>query len=662
MKKYVLIFAAAVMVLSVAMPAVADVEFLYGGQFRFRINSSDGNMSGTEEGGYYGNFAPQAYSTAVPGKPNGYWNANDNRRYIDQRLRLYFTFQGSPNLKVVTKFEVGDTTWGDPGVGASALGQRTGQNGGGQIGADSTSIEVKNAYLQFNVPRIPTTSIIGIQTITLLDSWILDDDFSAAVFVTKLDPFRVTVGYIGGQYGAERRYGSGSPPMSSTSGFDNTFLAYTNQSLNLDTVFGAVDFSCAPWKATVVGLFQDGHQTTTSFDPTTLNTPVTAYTGFSNNGFLPNFQNISQNNLFDLGVNVTYKTDWLLGYVNFVQNLGSVSYVDPIPIETLGKLITTGTNKGKFSPRTDGTLSESDYHGYMIDAGLTYFCTPFTFNVGGFVTSGPEFSSNVGSNGIGSSSPAFNTGTKAVTARSLDGAIIKVQPGGELPGSEIAPFRMMTSTDVSWFTYPLATAKYSSEIIGGGVLGDDVYIERGYKQGIGAGTIESGGPGAGGLAGTMYWRGYGFPSNLYTINAGTSYQLCPGTKLSASYWYWGTPDAVPVAFDQSSLFHISGPASLKSGLYGATAYQMSSTIGNELNFYVDQKVVDNLTLTLVGAYLFADPAFCPLPVPTATVTGTGATQTVSIFGTGLTQINAAKYLTPANTDSWKLGARLQWNF
>ena len=231
-----------------------------------------------------------------------------------------------------------------------------------------------------------------------------------------------------------------------------------------------------------------------------------------------------------------------------------------------------------------------------------------------------------------------------------------------MPGSEIAPFRMMTSTDVSWFTYPLATAKYSSEIIGGGVLGDDVYIERGYKQGIGAGTIESGGPGAGGLAGTMYWRGYGFPSNLYTINAGTSYQLCPGTKLSASYWYWGTPDAVPVAFDQSSLFHISGPASLKSGLYGATAYQMSSTIGNELNFYVDQKVVDNLTLTLVGAYLFADPAFCPLPVPTATVTGTGATQTVSIFGTGPTQINAAKYLTPANTDSWKLGARLQWNF
>ncbi|MGA2223769.1 MAG: hypothetical protein ABSH41_04930, partial [Syntrophobacteraceae bacterium] len=583
MKKYLLIFAVALVALSVAMPALADVEFLYGGQFRWRINASDGNMSGTEEGGYYGNFQPQTITSV--GKPNGYWNANDNRFYIDQRLRLYFTFQGSPNLKVVTKFEMGDTTWGDPGLAASQVGIRTGQNGGGEIGADSTSIEIKNAYLEFKVPVCPTTTILGIQTISLLDSWILDDDFSAAVFITKLDPFRIAVGYIGGQYGAERRYGSSGPPEA-TSGFSNTFLSYTNQSLNLDTVFMSVDYACAPWKATVVGLYQDGHQTTTSFDPTTLNTPVSSYTGFTNNGFIPNFQNISQNNLFDIGVNVTYKTDWLLGYVNFVQNLGSVSYTNPVPVEAIefipitlgGKKINSGFNTLK----PTGSISESDYTGYMIDVGLTYFCTPFTFNVGGFLTSGPEFSSNVASNGIGSSTPTFNTGTKFTTAKNFEGKTIKVFPGQENPGSEIAPFRMMTSTDVTWFTYPLATAKYSSEIIGGGVLGDDVYIERGYKQGFSVSTIESGGPGAGGLAGTDYWRGYGFPNNLYTITAGSSYQLCPGTKLSASYWYWGTPDAVPVAFDPSSLTpHGVNPALPISrtnpfAYSSATEYTMSS--------------------------------------------------------------------------------------
>src|SRR5208337_2086020 len=228
------------------------------------------------ESGYYGNYLAQTLSTAT-GKPNGYWNANDNRFFIDQRLRLYFTFQGSQNLKVVTKLEMGDTQWGDPGSAASALGVRTGQNGGGEIGADSTSIEIKNAYLEFKVPVCPLTSIIGIQTISLLDSWILDDDFSAAVFITKLDPFRIAAGYIGGQYGAERRYNttSSSLPINASSGFSNTFLSYTNQGLNIDTAFMSVDYACAPWKATIVGLWQDGHQTNASFDPTTLNTPVT---------------------------------------------------------------------------------------------------------------------------------------------------------------------------------------------------------------------------------------------------------------------------------------------------------------------------------------------------------------------------------------------------
>ena len=89
---------------------------------------------------------------------------------------------------------------------------------------------------------------------------------------------------------------------------------------------------------------------------------------------------------------------------------------------------------------------------------------------------------------------------------------------------------------------------------------------------------------------------------------------------------------------------------------------MSSTIGNEFDFYIDQKVVDNLTLTLVGAYLFADDAFCPLPVPYLERKPATRLKHYYIFGTTFTTINAAKYLSPAATDSWKLGSRLQWNF
>ncbi len=632
MRKYILVLAVALLAVSIAAPALADVEFLYGGQFRVRYNSGDNVWDGTDQNGYYGNFRPQTLNSL--GKPNSYYNSNDNRNYIDQRLRLYFTFVGSPNLKVVTKFEIGDTTWGDPGLAASQLGQRAGQNGGGNVGADNVAIEVKNAYLEFNVPNTTSTAIIGIQTLTLLNSWIIDDDFSAGVLVTKLDPFRVSLGYIGAQYGADRRLGTGSPPMTS-GGFSNTYMAYTNQDLNTDDFFATVDFTCAPWTASLVGFWQDAHKTTTSIDPTTFNTPVSSFTGFSDSGFMPVQDNIKSNNLIDLGFNVTYKVDWLLGYVNFVKNFGSVQYNTPVQLTTLG----TRTGNGLT------TIGESDYTGWMVDAGLTYFCAPFTFNLGGFYTTGPKFGDNPNNQGAGATANSFASNATNASSYSTLGGL---------------PFRGTESQDVTWFTYPLATAKYSSEIIGGGVLGDDIYLMRGYKMGLSASALESGSPSSGALS-TVYWRGYGTPTNLWTLTAGSSWQVCPGTKLSASYWYWGTAEDVPVAFQPNSLTPRTATGTVATtkattSYFSSSEYQMSSDIGSEFDFYLDQRVVDNLTLTLVAAYLFAGDAFCPLPafVPSS------ATQ--SQFGTGVNQFNAAKYTTPAVTDSWKAGARLQWNF
>jgi hypothetical protein len=130
--------------------------------------------------------------------------------------------------------------------------------------------------------------------------------------------------------------------------------------------------------------------------------------------------------------------------------------------------------------------------------------------------------------------------------------------------------------------------------------------------------------GIGSTGDSPYWRGYGFPTNLWTVTVGGSYQLAEQTKLSASYWYFGTASSVPVAFNAET-----------------GNYKMSSNIGHELDFYIDQGIVDGLTLTLVGAYLIADDAFAPLPV--------GAS-------------NTTLYQTPHADDAWELGARLQWNF
>jgi len=667
MKRYLLIVVAALLTALVAAPALADVQFLYGGQFRARYNAGNNVWDGTDHSGYYGNFAPQTFDTL--GKPNLYYNSNDNRNYFDQRLRLYFTFVGSKNLKVVTKFEIGDTKWGDCGDGAGQTGIRAGQNGGGDIGADEVALEVKNVYLEFNIPNTPSTGLVGIQTLTLLDSWIIDDDFSAGVLLTKLDPFRIAIGYIGGQYGAERRLGTGTNavPSNLNVGLSSDYMAYTNQNLNLDDVFISVDYSCAPWKASIIGFYQDGHGTTNSIDRATLGTPVSFYTGVTDTGFMPVQTNIKSNDLFDLGFNLTYKTDSLLGYVNFAKNFGGVSYLYPVETSRYAKLagITQTATGASLTPLSTSysTVSSSDYEGWMIDAGITYFCPPWSFNVGGFYTTGPNFSSTVGQNGSGVN-PLYSTANSALNHPSTS----PVESTGGLP------FRGTTDSNVTWFTGPVGTSKYSSEILGGGVLADDQWVQRGFANGLAASKLNFTGYSA---LSTIYWETYQYPTNVWTLTAGAAWQLCPGTRVSASYWYWGTSNPVPVAFSQSSIqaagLPVKGNLNAKEAnslSYGNLAnqlqYDMSSSIGHEIDFYVDQQVVDNLTLTLVAAYLFADDAFCPLPVPAygpSTPTGqTTVTTANGAFGNAYNQINPNKYMTPAVSDAFKLGARLQWNF
>lgn len=549
MKKHLVMLVAVFVALAVAMPALAAVEFKYGGQFRVRYWGED-NVRDGSSADWWGSAANR-------------YNGNDNRNLLDQRLRLYFSFVASKNLKLVTKFEIGDGIWGAD----AANGTNTGPNLGANAGGDAVAVEVKNIYFEFNIPNTPSTALVGLQSAVLLDSWIIDDDLPAAIVVTNLDPFKVTVGYVAGQNGAERALGSSFLGINSASN-----LVATTSGYRVDDFFAAINYAQGPWKGSLVGFFQDGHSSGISADPSTLNTPNRGFTGTSTSfskglGYRDNF-------LFDLGLNVTYKVDWLLAYVNFVKNLGSTDLVS-----------------------TNGSTVSADYTGFMVDAGVTYFCGPYTFNLGGFYTSGPDISD----------SPTQNDAN--------------------------GRFRGLESKDINWFTYPFATSKYFSEIIGGGVLGDDIYVYRGLKAGSAASAF-----GGNGTAGdTMYWRGYQFPTNLWTITAGGSWQVAEKTKLSASYWYFGTASSVPVA------------ASAIADNGAVTGYKMSSSIGHELDFYVDQGIVDGLTLTLVGAYLIADDAFAPMPYGVAATPGT-------------TSVNNVNLMNSHADDAWKLGARLQWNF
>lgn len=557
MKKYLIILTVIMLAGMFALPAYAEIEFKYGGMFRARFDAEKNVLDGTD----------------TPFSPN--YNSDDNQRYIDQRTRFFFEFIASKNLKVVVKFIMGDAMWGDAGDQGSGIGN-TGSYRGGNVGADAVSVAMRNAYIQFAVPGLPSTAIIGVQNLVLLDSWIIDDEFPAAVLETKLTPeVKLTLGYIGAQYGWERASFIGATQE----------LPATDARFNVDSIFVSADYKQGPLSASIVGYYQNAHNTDISLSPTSiglrLRNPIGTDTVLGDGTLDPQgfvFTNNLQpkdNDLFDLGINLQYKVDWLAAYVSFVKNFGGADLINP-----------TGTG--------DFPTTSVNYTGWMVDAGVTYYRGPFTVNVGGFYVTGPNINADTAKN------------------------------GGKFVG--------LSSSNVDWFTYPLATNKYSSEIIGGGILGDNYFTLRGYGNGVGGNSV-----GYYGAQSTVYWRGYGMPTNLWTLTTGGSYQINTKTKVSGSYWYWGTAENVPTQWDNNMFGE------------GHGGYKMSSNIGHEFNLYLDRNIMDRLTLTLVGAYLLSDDAFAPLPYGYAP----GGLVTIPTVN-GVTK--------PLADDAWQLGARLQWFF
>jgi len=108
---------------------------------------------------------------------------DDNRQFVKQRLRMYFTSIASENLKVVYKNEI-DFNWGDNSFATT-------RSQGGRIGGDTVNLETKNIYMEFMIPNTPVKFTGGLQGVTLHRGWFISDDVSAARFDVNLDPFSV---------------------------------------------------------------------------------------------------------------------------------------------------------------------------------------------------------------------------------------------------------------------------------------------------------------------------------------------------------------------------------------------------------------------------------------------------------------------------------------
>jgi len=291
MRKYLIGLIVILAIVALVAPSFA-VEFKYGGMYRWRIQANE-NMQDAND------------------------DEDDTANWIDQRLRMYFDFIGSENLKLVTKWEA-DTLWGYESPGA-------GRHGGGDLGADAVNLEMKNVYIDFAIPNTPVRAQMGVQGLSLLSGWIFEDDASAAVFNTSLDPIKIRFGYI----------------------------AAVNQDVindlnDMDDFFLELKYAEGPLSVAGVLFYQYGHDSDYSY-PNSIK-----YGGEGST-------NKEDNKLFDLGFSLSYKMDWLAAYLNFVKNFGGYDIA--------------------------GTDDDEDYKGWLVEGNIDYFMAPFTLSLGGFVAS-----------------------------------------------------------------------------------------------------------------------------------------------------------------------------------------------------------------------------------------------------------------------------------
>jgi hypothetical protein len=160
MKRLLIALVAVVAVLALVMPASA-AELKFGGYYDTKLYHANNQRDADDD-------------------------ADDQLDGIKTRMRLYFTAIGSENLRAVVRTEF-DDVWGNARLG------KQGADGGSR---DNSGFEIKQGYIDFNLPDTPLNVKVGIIPAKVGKSGIVyNDDTSGVALGANFDPVKVSLVY-----------------------------------------------------------------------------------------------------------------------------------------------------------------------------------------------------------------------------------------------------------------------------------------------------------------------------------------------------------------------------------------------------------------------------------------------------------------------------------
>ena len=189
MKKYLSIFGAAILVMALAAPAMA--------QFK-----SWGHMEIQTIWEKTPNFNTQtswANNTSGAGLSPG-TEQNITWRHFHERFRFYLQYGDPKTVRAVIGFEADGTDWGASKSGSAPLG------GGNMMvyTGDTVQLEIKHAYLDFMIPNTPVSITAGLQPFGYGGRFLINNDGPGVTISTDFAPHSINLAWV--RFNNENRY------------------------------------------------------------------------------------------------------------------------------------------------------------------------------------------------------------------------------------------------------------------------------------------------------------------------------------------------------------------------------------------------------------------------------------------------------------------------
>jgi hypothetical protein len=183
MKKYLVIFGAAVLVMALAAPAMA--QFSSWGHMEIQTiweQKPNFNTQNNTNGGWINN------TSTVAGAGNG---KDVNWRHVAERFRYYLQYGDPKTVRAVIGFEADSKDWGESTSASSFSG-----GGMGRYTADTVQLEIKHAYLDFMIPNTPVQVTAGVQDWAYGGRLLINNDGAGIKVKANFAPHTLTAGWL----------------------------------------------------------------------------------------------------------------------------------------------------------------------------------------------------------------------------------------------------------------------------------------------------------------------------------------------------------------------------------------------------------------------------------------------------------------------------------